>query len=162
MRIPLSVILIAPILAEIAVFIVVGKTIGVLPTLGLVLAGMAIGGILLRRQGVATLTKVQADLKAGGTSARPLADGVVLAVAALLIAIPGFLTDLVGIALFIPPFREILWRAFRRRFAVRTAEWSETSQRRGVVDLDPSEYAAARRGDGRAESPWRLPGEPGT
>jgi UPF0716 protein FxsA len=59
MRIPVSVIAVTYMLAEIAGFILVGETIGVLPTLGLIVLGMVAGTMLLRRQGVSTLRKVQ-------------------------------------------------------------------------------------------------------
>jgi UPF0716 protein FxsA len=119
MRIPLSLAVIGYMLAEIACFIFVGEAIGVLPTLGLVLLGMVAGTVLLRRQGVSTLRKVQADLAARKVPARPLAEGAAQALGAVLIIIPGFVTDLIGIALFVPPVREALWRVFRPRIRTR-------------------------------------------
>lgn len=103
MRIPLHFVFLLFVLAEIAGFIVVGKAIGILPTLGLLLAAMVLGLLLLRQQSVATLLSVRAELAAGGTPARPIAEGAVLAAASLLIMLPGFLTDIAGILLFIPP-----------------------------------------------------------
>ena len=160
MRIPVSVIVITPILAEIAGFILVGKAVGVLTTLGLVLLGMLAGVVLLRRQGLATLRKIQADIAAGQAPARPLAEGAVQAFAALLLIIPGFLTDIVAVAIFVPPIREVLWRAIRRRaFADAEALRSRPSRRAAVIDLDQSEYGATRHSTGGPESPWRPPGE---
>lgn len=159
MRIPVSVIVIAPILAEIAGFVLVGKAIGVFGTLGLVVLGMLAGVTLLRRQGVATLRRVQADLAAERTPARPLAEGAVQALAALLLIVPGFLTDLIAIALFIPPVREGLWRAIRRRaYADPEARHGRVFRRAAVIDLDRTEYNAPER-SGRAGSPWRPPRE---
>jgi UPF0716 protein FxsA len=160
MRIPVSVIVIAPILAEIAGFILVGKAIGVLATLGLVLVGMVAGVALLRHQGLATLRKVQADIAAERVPARPLAEGAVQAFAALLLIVPGFLTDLVAIALFVPAVREALWRSIRRRASVRSEPGSGPPYpRAAVIDLDRTEYDAPRRSAGRPESPWMPPGE---
>ncbi len=156
MRIPVSLVVVTLILAEIAVFILVGEAIGVLATLGLVLFGMVVGTMLLRRQGVATLMKVQADAAAGRVPARHLAEGAVLAVAALLIIIPGFVSDLAGILLLIPAVREALWRAIRRRLQVRSAQRDVASpSRAAVVDLDQSEYGTAPRAKGPRNSPWR-------
>ncbi len=159
MKIPVRLVLLGLLLAEIAGFILVGKAIGVLATLGLVLFGMVAGSMLLRRQGFATLTKVQADLADGRVPARPLAEGAVLAFAALLIIVPGFLTDLAGIALLVPAVREALWRAVRRR--VQFARGGASS-RPAVVDLDRSEYGARRGAAGgrRIDSPWRPPQGP--
>ena len=160
MRIPVSVIVIAPILAEIAGFILVGKAVGVLATLGLVLLGMLAGVVLLRQQGLATLRKVQADIAAGQAPARPLAEGAVQAFAALLLIIPGFLTDIVAVALFVPFVRETLWRVIRRRaFIDAEARRSRPSPRAAVIDLDRSEYGATRHAASGSKSPWRPPGE---
>ena len=158
MRIPVSVILATLILAEIAGFILVGQAIGVLPTLGLVLFGMLAGAMLLRQLGIATLVKAQAEMAAGRTPARPLAEGAVKAVAALLIILPGFVSDFLGMLLFIPLVREWLWRAVRSRVTVRSAQFGGAAgSGEPVIDLDRSEYGNARP-TGRPDTPWRLPG----
>jgi UPF0716 protein FxsA len=161
MRIPVSLIAVSFILAEIAGFILVGEAIGVLATLGLVLFGMVAGSVLLRRQGFATLMKVQADLAAGRAPTRPLAEGAVLSVAALLIILPGFVSDLIGILLFIPAVREALWRGVGRRLRVRAAPQEATSPARpAVLDLERSEYGAVPGAGRQSDSPWRPPGAP--
>ena len=157
MRIPVSVIAVTYMLAEIAGFILVGETIGVLPTLGLVVLGMVVGTMLLRRQGFSTLRKVQADLAAGKAPARPLAEGAAQAAGALLIMFPGFVSDLVGIALFVPAVRELLWRSIRRRGQFRTVSHGPGAPRPAVIDLEPGEYGARKEASGRADSPWRAP-----
>lgn len=158
MRIPVSAIVATLILAEIAGFILVGEAIGVLPTLGLVLLGMVAGALLLRRLGVTTLVKAQAEMAAGRAPARPLAEAAVKAVAALLILLPGFVSDLLGIVLFIPFVRESLFRAVRRQIAIRTATFgSASTSREPVIDLDQGEYGRAHPKT-RPDTPWRLPG----
>jgi UPF0716 protein FxsA len=155
MRIPILVIVLTLILAEIAVFILVGESIGVLATLALTLFGMIAGALLVRNQGIATLMRVRAETAAGRLPARPLAEGAVLVVAGLLIMLPGFITDLVGLALFVPAVREALWRAIRRRIAFGTAT-AEMPQKGGVVvELDRGDYASRPGPD----SPWRRNGE---
>lgn len=159
---PVSAVLAALILAEIAGFILVGQAIGVLPTLGLVLLGMLAGAMLLRQLGISTLLKAQAEVAAGRTPTRPLAEGAVKAVAALLIVLPGFVSDLLGIVLFIPLVREWLWRAVRRQVSVRSATFGGAStSRESVIDLDRSEYGSTRP-TGRPNTPWRLPDDSGT
>ncbi len=154
MRIPVSLIFLTLLLGEITGFILVGETIGVLPTLGLVLFGMIAGMLLLRRQGIATLMKVQADLAANRAPARPLAEGAVLAGAALLIILPGFLTDIAGILLLVPFIREALLQAIRNRLKRSADEGARNSPiKTTVVDLDQSEYDAVSR----ADTPWRGP-----
>lgn len=155
MRIPLSMVFLALILGEIAGFILVGQAIGVLATLGLVLLGMVAGMLLLRRQGVATLMRVRADLAAERPPARPLAEGALLAFAALLIMLPGFITDIVGTLLFIPFVRAALWRAVRSRVTMRSGSPVPATSASGpVVDLEREDYGS------RSDSPWRAHGGP--
>jgi UPF0716 protein FxsA len=150
MRIPFSLVFLLLVLGEIATFIYVGEAIGVLATLGLILFGMVAGALLLRWQDLATLMRVRAEMEAGRTPARSLADGAVLAIAALLIILPGFLTDAVGIVLLVPSVRRTLWRALGRRLRVGVASSPATAARNPVVDLDRSEYGAGPR----PGSPW--------
>lgn len=156
MRIPFSLIFLFLVLAEIAVFIQVGAAIGVLATLGLTLLGMIVGAILLRAQGTATLMRVRAEIEAGRTPARPLGEGAALAAAALLIILPGFLTDLMGLLLFLPPVRAALWSIVRRKVHVATPAPGAQPSRSPMIDLDHSEYGASPRPD----SPWRSDGRP--
>jgi len=158
MRIPLSVIVIFPILAEIATFIVVGKAIGVLPTLGLVLLALVTGIMVLRWQGVVTLRQIQAEMRADGMPVQALAIGATKAVAALLLILPGFLTDLLAIALFIPRVRGILWKALiRGRFAIVRPLGRQASPQHGVVDLERTEYGSRQASASADASPWRSP-----
>jgi UPF0716 protein FxsA len=161
-RIPFSLVFLALVLGEIAGFILVGQAIGVLPTLGLVLLGMVAGVLLLRRQGVATLMRVREELAADRPPARPLAEGALLAFAALLIILPGFLTDLSGLLLFVPFVRERIFQAVRSRVAIRTVNTSSSPADTGpVVDLDHREYGRSReRTAPNPNSPWRLRGGP--
>ena len=167
MRIPFSVIILFTIFAEIAVFIVVGDAIGVAATLGLTLLAMIAGAVLLKRQSVATLNSIRAEVAAGRVPARPLAEGAVAAIAGLLLIAPGFLTDVLGILLFIPAVRSAIWGRMRRRL--------ETARRRGafrpagpaVLELEPGEYEAdprpvARPGPPDPDSPWRRDGRNGS
>lgn len=149
---PFSLAFLVLVLTEIALFIVVGGAFGVLATLGLVLFGMVAGVIVLRRQGVATLMRVRAEVEAGRRTEQPLAEGAAIAVAALLIVLPGFLTDLVGLALFVPAIRGALWRTIRRHATFATASQARPHPRPApVIDLEESEYGATPR----ADSPWR-------
>jgi UPF0716 protein FxsA len=158
MRLPLSVIVILPILAEIATFILVGKAIGVLPTLGLVLLGIVTGVMLLRRQGVATLRQIQAEIRANGMPARALAEGATKAVAALLLILPGFLSDLFALALFVPPIRSRILKAMTGGHLTGVhSRRHQSSRRPGVIDLDRTEYAARQASGNADSSPWRSP-----
>ena len=93
---------------EIYVMIEVGSEIGALQTVGLILLTAAMGGVLFRVQGLSTLRRVQAHLDAKEMPVGDLLSGVGILLAALLLFIPGFVTDALGFLLFIPPLRKIL------------------------------------------------------
>jgi UPF0716 protein FxsA len=151
MRVPIRLLIVALLLAEIAVFVVVGGAIGVAATLALVLVAMVAGLLLLRRQGVATLMSIREGAAAGRLPARPLFKGAALAFAALLLILPGFLTDLAGILLFIPAVRAAIWRRLARRVKVGNLRGEARTATGSVVELEPGEYVATPR----PESPWR-------
>jgi UPF0716 protein FxsA len=92
-------------LAEIAIFIVVGRAIGVGATLALVLASAILGTILARREGLATARAAFTSLDRGEVPIAEVISGAVLLVAAMLIAFPGFASDIVGFALLFRPLR---------------------------------------------------------
>lgn len=83
----------------------VGDYIGALPTIGLVMLTAMIGIFLLRRQGLATLTRGMQRLEAGQMPASEMAEGLLLAVAGALLLTPGFVTDTIGFVLLTPPLR---------------------------------------------------------
>ncbi len=151
MRFPFSLIVLVFLLAEIAVFILVGEAIGVGATLALVLLGIITGVVLLRRQGVATLMRIRAEAATGRVPAKPLLEGAVLAVAALLMIVPGFISDIAGVLLFLPAVRNAVWRSMLRHMEVRMAHGALSPTRPTVVELDHSEYGSAAK----ADSPWR-------
>ena len=93
---------------EIWLMIEIGGEIGALPTIALILATAALGVLLFRVQGMATLARVQDHLDRGEAPVGELLSGLGLLVAGLLLLIPGFLTDAIGLILFIPPLRRLL------------------------------------------------------
>ncbi|MGO1075413.1 FxsA family protein [Inquilinus sp. CA228] len=106
----LALLLLVPLLAEITVFIVVGRWIGVLATLVLFVAVGVIGSLLLKRQGMRALREMQAALARGEPPAEPVAHAALLVLAALLLIFPGFLSDLMALPLLLPPVRRMLIR----------------------------------------------------
>ena len=86
----------------------VGGHIGALPTIGLVMLTAVVGILLLKRQGLATLTRGLARLEQGELPASEVAEGILLAVAGALLVTPGFVTDALGFLLLFPPTRRWL------------------------------------------------------
>lgn len=106
---------------EIYVLIEVGARIGAPWTIALVVLTAAIGAALVRRQGLATLSRVQASLDAGALPATELVEGAFLLVAGVLLLTPGFVTDAAGFALLVPPIRRALAQRLLARGVVRAA-----------------------------------------
>jgi len=98
---------------EIAVLIQVGSIIGTWPTVGLVILTAVVGTALLRAQGMATLARAQEALNRGEAPLREVFDGACLLVAGVLLLTPGFVTDSLGLSLFLSPVRSalLLWAA---------------------------------------------------
>lgn len=105
-------------LIEIALFIVVGRAIGVLPTLGLVIAAVVVGGFVLRQQGLGVLNRMRTNMQTGTLPGQTLFDGMLLALAAVLLIIPGFLGDFIAILLLLPPVRGWLYKTLTRNVTV--------------------------------------------
>ncbi len=128
-------------LVEIALFIVIGQAIGVLPTLlGIVLTG-AIGALVLRWQGTAALREMQFRLQRGEVPARQMGDAMLIGLGGLLLLLPGYFTDLMGVLLILPVTRELIYRLLARNLRVVdvTTSYRRTDQP-GLIDLDRSDW----------------------
>jgi len=96
--------LIIPIV-ELAIIIQVGSWLGVWPTIGLLILVSVLGAWLVKHEGIATLRRVQGELAEGRLPGSHLVDGALILVAGVLMLIPGFLTDALGLLLLLPPTR---------------------------------------------------------
>ncbi|NHF72965.1 FxsA family protein [Paracoccus xiamenensis] len=103
---------------EIALFIQVGGLIGLWPTIGLVLLSAAIGSVLIRSQGGRALLEVQQSFRTLSDPTRPLAHGVMILFAGMLLLTPGFFTDTLGLLLLIPAVRDWVMRRASRHVKV--------------------------------------------
>jgi UPF0716 protein FxsA len=169
MRFPvIPLVLLALPFLEIAGFVIVGQQIGVLYTLALVIASGILGAILLRIQGFGVMSRIRRELEAGGDPGREVAHGAMILRAGVLLLIPGFVTDIVGLLLFLPPVRDLAWGFLRNRVVVSTRGFAGFSRpgagsgtrpydRRGgkTIDLDADEYSSGPDGGPRGDSPWR-------
>ncbi|SIQ99241.1 UPF0716 protein FxsA [Aeromonas sp. RU39B] len=92
-------------LLEMLVLIKVGGVIGALPTIALVILTAVVGSSLVRSQGVRTLLEAQSKMQQGILPGREMLSGLLLALAGLLLIIPGFVTDMVAVLLLQPALR---------------------------------------------------------
>lgn len=105
-------------LIEIGLFIQVGGAIGLWWTLTVVVLTAVAGTALLRHQGLGTLGRLQASVDRGEMPLEPVFDGFCLLAAGALLLTPGFFTDAVGFALFVPAVRTALRGFLARRVEV--------------------------------------------
>lgn len=103
---------------EIAVFIQMGSLIGLWSTIALVLLTAVVGASLVRSQGILTLASVQRRMQQGEIPAQQIMEGVMLAVAGVLLLTPGFITDTLGLILLLPVPRARLANYFMSKVVV--------------------------------------------
>ena len=118
-------------LVELYLLVKIGGLIGVWPTIALVLVTGVLGAALARQQGIGVFRRFDQALRGGEIPTEPLADGLLILVAAAVLLTPGLITDALGFFLLIPWSRAVARRAlvgwFGRR--IKPAE-------PGVIDAD--------------------------
>lgn len=148
-------------LLEIAGFVVVGKQIGALATVGLVVASTIAGAMLLRHQGFGVMRRARAEMDAGNDPSRQLAHGAMSVLAAILFVVPGFITDIIALLLLLPPIRDLAWSRLKNRIVVAGnfdvggfGGGFRGNSRDNTIDLDDQDYSRASDKQ-NPESPWR-------
>ncbi len=146
-------------LVELLVIIQVGQAIGALPTLALILIGGFVGAALARSQGRQVWFRFNEVMRSGRIPGREVFDGAMIIFGGALLLSPGFITDIVGIILLLPPGRDVL-RRIMTRAAARTPAGRPLFF---VYDRFPGGGAAGRtppprRGQPGASGPNYQPG----
>ena len=142
MRGVLFVLFLAVPILELAVIVQVGQAVGTLPTIGLLVVMSVAGAWLMKREGMGVLRRAQRQVREGRVPSREVADGFLIVLGGALMLTPGFVSDLVGIALLVPPVRAVV-RPFvlarLRVFAVSAASRGPGRPRpggtSGVIDV---------------------------
>ncbi|MFV8461007.1 FxsA family protein [Vibrio campbellii] len=104
---------------EIGLFIQVGGFLGLWPTIALVLITAFVGASLVRSQGIQTLMSVQGRLQQGEMPAQQILEGVMLAVAGVLLLTPGFMTDALGMLVLLPAPRAMIAKKMMEKMVVK-------------------------------------------
>ena len=107
----LAVLLVVAPLVELYVLIQVGQVVGALWTVAALVVVSLLGAALLRREGWRTWRAFTTASSAGRLPAAEVADGALVLLAGALLLTPGFLSDVVGLLLLVPPVRAVLRRA---------------------------------------------------
>jgi UPF0716 protein FxsA len=123
---PLVLLFIVVPIVELYVILQVGQAIGIVPTVGVLVADSILGSMLMRSQGRAAWRRFNGALGEGRPPAREVLDGVLIIFGGAFLLTPGFVTDLLGLLLLVPPTRAVIRRVLvrtvlRRVIAVRVA-----------------------------------------
>ena len=104
-------------LIEIYLFIKIGGHIGAFNTISLILITAVVGVIYARYEGFNTLRSGFSQLVRNEVPIYEIISGAAIAFAALLLIIPGFATDLIGLVLIFPPTRKLLMSSFSKKYS---------------------------------------------
>ena len=131
-------------LVELVVIIQVGQVIGTAWTVGLLVADSVLGAWLLRREGRRAWQQFRAALEEMRWPGDEVTQGALVIVGGTLLLTPGFVTDVVGFLLLLPPTRAVVSRVLRARLTPVPVQGYQMARGR-----------RARRGDGRRPSGGR-------
>lgn len=137
-RLVFAAFIIVPII-EIAIFVWIGGLVGIWWTLAGVLLTAIVGSLLLRWQGARIWSRINSALRQGAFPARDIVDGVMIAIAGVLLLTPGYFTDLLGLLLFIPALRLAVFRFLRSRVSIVTGP-APFGRDGSAIDLDSGEW----------------------
>ncbi|MFT4988924.1 MAG: UPF0716 protein FxsA [Acidimicrobiales bacterium] len=103
-------------IVEFYVLVQVADGLGWLPSIVLLLAVSMIGASLMKWQAAGAIGRIQATMAQGKMPSKELADAALMIFGGALLLTPGFFTDVVGLAMFIPPLRAIARVLLLKRF----------------------------------------------
>jgi len=109
-------------LIEIYLFIKVGSYIGAFNTISLILITAIIGVIYARYEGFNTLKSGMSQIIKNQLPVYEIISGAALAFAALLLILPGFATDTLGLLIIFPPTRKIFLKKVSKKYSKRVEE----------------------------------------
>jgi UPF0716 protein FxsA len=146
-------------IAELYVIIQVGGAIGVGPTIALLILDGFLGAFLLRHQGRAAWVRFNRALAENRLPHKEVLDGVLIIFGGALLLTPGFLTDIVGLILLIPPtragVRALMARIVKGRLSMgpRAATWGYGQVRRRGARRRSAPEGSAPNGPGGPAPP---------
>jgi UPF0716 protein FxsA len=136
-------------MVELMLLLKIGQSIGVVPTVALVITTALTGAFIISRQSLSVVNRALEALSDGRTPVEPVLDGLFLMVAGALLLTPGLMTDVAALLLLIPPVRRAIARTSMRWLMRRTRVHVETF---GYEKAGPSRPGGSRpsgrRGDG--------------
>ena len=107
---------------EIFLIIEIGQYFGAMNTIIMILATAILGAVLVRIEGLSTLSRIKSSVQSGELPTIELISGGILIISAVVLLMPGFITDVLGLVLMSP--------SLRRRVASMVAQKLFTRQER--------------------------------
>jgi UPF0716 protein FxsA len=104
---------------EIPGFVLVSHWIGVIPMLGLVVLGVIVGIMVIQRVGLNAVVNLRLAVARGEEPGHTLIDAACFALGGFLLTIPGFISDIIALLLFLPWTRNLLLRRAAAHFDVK-------------------------------------------
>lgn len=132
---------------EITVLVLVGQAVGFWGLLGVLIVSAVVGAWAIRREGRRSMAELGKAARSGRPAEAEVADGMYVALAGVLLVVPGLLSTVAALVLLIPPVR----RALARRAAARAV-------RAGSARMGPTVTVV---GAGGPDAPaWGAPADP--
>ena len=107
---------------EIYLFIKIGSQIGAITTILLIFTTAIVGIYYAKYEGLNTLKSGFAQLNRNEAPAYEIMSGAAIALAALLLILPGFATDILGFLIIIPISRKLIFNKFVKKFSKKKSE----------------------------------------
>ena len=138
-------------LIELYFIVQVGQQLGIIPTIALLILISAVGSALVKREGIKAFRRFVTAAKSGEELTREIANGVCILAAGIFLLAPGFISDVLGIALLLPPVRLVIVRIAGGRIQGKTTVIRAThtgprvdynghlSTPNDVIDVEPLE-----------------------
>jgi UPF0716 protein FxsA len=123
-------------LVELYLLVAIGRVLGPLPTIGLVLVTGALGAWFARLEGTRVIRRWQEALARQQVPKDGVIDGLLIFVGGLMLITPGILTDIAGLSMVMPPTRRVIARFVR--------DWFERQIAAGRVNVYAPSYASSR------------------
>lgn len=109
-------------IVELFVLLQVGQAIGALNTIALLILMSVLGAWLMKREGLGIVNRIRTALDDGRVPGTELVDGFLILLGGALMLTPGFVSDVVGMLLLVPPVRTVVRRIAARRFTVMAVQ----------------------------------------
>lgn len=125
-------------LVELYLLIAIGRTLGPVPTIGLVLLTGALGAWFARLEGARVIRRWQEAMARQQLPKDGVIDGLLIFIGGVMLITPGILTDIAGLSMVMPPTRRVIARVVR--------SWFERQIATGRVQVYPPGYNGAPGG----------------